>query len=101
MLCSSGRSKKPVRQPKSSWSDLPVASVGLPGTTRCWTGGCHYDEQVYNGEMGEKEGQNGLCAVVRHSSEETRVVKNGLMLAACLPPETRWHLGLGSAVGHD
>lgn len=36
-----------------------------------------------------KRGGNGLCLVVGGSSGEVRAVRNGLMLAACLPPGTR------------
>lgn len=36
--------------------------------------------------MGEKERLTGLCDMVRGSSEEARAVRNGGMLAACLPP---------------
>lgn len=39
--------------------------------------------------MGEKERQNGSCAVVRSRSEEARIVRNWLMLVACLPLGTR------------
>lgn len=74
----------------SSWSGL------LEGTHRPsqlhrhgpWAGRCHYDEQVYGGETGGKERQSGSCAVVRGRSEETTVVKNGLMLVAYLPPRS-------------
>lgn len=75
----------------SSWSGL------LEGTYRAaqlhrhgpWAGRCHYNEQVYGREMGEKERQSGSCGTVRGRSEEVTAVKNGLMLMACLPPRSR------------
>lgn len=35
--------------------------------------------------MEEKEKQDGLCVVVTGSSEEPKVLRNGLILAGCLP----------------
>lgn len=35
--------------------------------------------------MEEKEKQDGLCVVVTDSSEELKVLRNGLILVGCLP----------------
>lgn len=35
--------------------------------------------------MEEKETQDGLCVMVAGSSEELKVLRNGLILAGCLP----------------
>lgn len=52
-----------------------------------------YDKQAYGGEMGGKEMWSDLCAVVRGSSEEARVVRNGMMRAECLPPGDKSGIG--------
>lgn len=41
--------------------------------------GCHCDEQVYNGDMGEKEEQSGSCTVERSSTEDMMKVRNSLI----------------------
>lgn len=71
-----------------------------------WLARSQYNGQEYGGEVGEKKKQNGYRAVVRGSSEEARAVRNGLMLAACLSPETRvtWGPGMLPTAfqdGHD
>lgn len=43
---------------------------------------CHYGEQIYGGEIGEMA--KSSCAVERGVSEETKVVRNGLMCVASL-----------------
>lgn len=55
--------------------------------------GC--DEQVYGGEIGEKERQSGSRAMIRGRFEEMGSVRNGLMLVACLPSGTRVTSGSG------
>lgn len=45
----------------------------------------HYAKWVCNGKRGKWKRQNGLCAVERGSSEESRAMTNGLMWMACLP----------------
>lgn len=45
--------------------------------------------QAYVGETGEKEKQSSSWVVVRNRSEETKVMKNGLVLVACVPSKTR------------
>lgn len=49
-------------------------------TVKCWVGACHFDEQVYGAEMGEKDRQNGSLAVLRGISEEPSVVRNGVIV---------------------
>lgn len=39
--------------------------------------------RVYDGEIGEKEKQNGLCTMKRGEMGNMRVVRNSLMRAAC------------------
>ena len=79
-------------------SGLPEASTGpLVPFSAGWMSVIMVNKYMI--EMGEKERQDGLYAMVRGSSEEVRVVRNGLMLTACLPPCTRWHLGLGCCQG--
>lgn len=41
-------------------------SMGLSSTLRRQAGGPHYDKQLCDGEMGDKEKQNGPCVVERH-----------------------------------
>lgn len=76
-------------QPRSSRSVLPE---GIHMPTRRHS--CQYDEQIYDGEIGD-----GSCAVVRGSSEEARAERNGLVLIACLLPETRVMPGPGLCLG--
>lgn len=52
-------------------------------------------EQVYGGEIGEKEKQTGLCARLSGRSEEVSMVRTGMMLVACLPARTRIMSGAG------
>ena len=39
----------------------------------------HCDEQVYRGDMGEKEKPTGSCAAERGGTAETKVVRNKLL----------------------
>lgn len=69
------------------------------GETQPWAypvlqGKRHYDGQIFGGET-EKQQQAGSCAVKRGRGEETvkrgrgeetKVVRNRLMWAVCLPP---------------
>lgn len=69
-------------------SGLPEASTGpLVPYSAGWMSAIMVNKYIV--EMGKKARQDGLCAVVRGSSEEVRVVRNGLMLTACLPLCTR------------
>lgn len=45
--------------------------------------------------MGEKVKQKGSCAVERGRTEEVKVVRNRLMLEACLPPRDMVMSGSG------
>lgn len=56
-----GRQKTVMEKPDSSWSGLPEAT-GPPA--RFLVDGCHNDEEVYGGEMGEDRMYNGSCARV-------------------------------------
>lgn len=67
-----------------------------PGSSRPWSagrhpqalraGGCRFDEQMFGGEMGGKEERSGSHAVERDRVEEKKVVRNGQMWVACVPP---------------
>ena len=84
---------------RPSWCHMALQGaktpLGQPEFLKHWVGKSLYYEQVYAGEMGEKEKRNGSCAVVRESSEAARAVRNGLMFAACLPAGTKVMSGLG------
>lgn len=47
--------------------------------THRWQHRCHYDEQVCNEEMGEKETQNSLGTTKRGGTGDMRVVRISLM----------------------
>lgn len=81
MPYSSGRKKTPHKSLSPPDTACLKASSGLPNTTMY-----HFDDEVYGGEMGEEERQNGSCTAVRGSPEKVRVVRYGLILASCLPP---------------
>ena len=53
------------------------------------------DEQVYGGEIGEKEKQTGLRIRLSGKSKEVSMVRTGMMLLACLPARTRMISGAG------
>lgn len=53
------------------------------------------DQYVCDGEKGKKETQNGFFVGVRSRSEAKGMVKNGLMVVACLPLRTRMMSGAG------
>lgn len=42
-------------------------------------GECHCTEQMYGGEMGEKEKQNGSCAMEKNRTEEVKAMRSGLV----------------------
>ena len=54
-------------------------SMGLPSTLRHQAGGPHNAKQLCDGEMGDKEKQNGPCVVERHRKEEMKTVRSGLV----------------------
>lgn len=61
--------------------------------------GCQYDQQVYGGEMGEKEGRNVLSAVVKCRSELARVSRNGWCWEPACYTWPGWCQGLGCSLG--
>lgn len=44
-----------------------------------WAGRCHNYEQIYGGEMSEKEKWNCVCTLKRAETGDMRVVRNRLM----------------------
>lgn len=50
--------------------------------------------------MEKKEKQAGLCVVVTGSSEELKVLKNGLILVGCLPIHDQGIQARATAWGH-
>lgn len=75
-------------QPKSSWFSLPEACTCPASALWCQATWYQYAAQVYSGEMGEKERQNGLCAV-EGGVLKREAVRKGLMLATHLPSGSR------------
>lgn len=60
----------------------------------------HYDEQVCDRKMGEKERQNASCAVGRDGTGDVILVRNRLMLDPGMPPETMWCAVCATTKGH-
>ena len=53
--------------------------MGLPSTLRHQAGGPHNAKQLWGGEMGDNEKQNGPCVVERRRTEEMKTVRSGLV----------------------
>lgn len=68
-------------------ANQPLAGERYPQAhpVPCQVGRCHYDEQIYDGEMVKKKKQNGY--VLQRESEEAKIVNRRLMWVACAAAE--------------
>lgn len=60
--------------------------MGLSRALHCQTGTSHSDKQICSVETGKTEKQNGSCAAERVRRRDMKMLRDRLILEACLPP---------------